>query len=433
MTSKILRILQIGDLHYDPENKSFLDQKDSAFSKHLSSMISTSPVEDSLRSIITNAEKKDCDAIVVMGDIGDKGKKNLYREGVHFLLDAMTENPILKERIVVLPGNHDVNRDDALIGITEKFKHIAVALQEVGLSSVDLQRPTVRLLSRGNCGALLFALNSCIGCGERRFLPERIGEKIQTLITEALQSTSPPQPFDSQQFPDMLTQYYEQLDTPAFDAKAIDELFSRAAESTVQESSVFIVASHHNLLPQAQPRIAPYSELINGGQFRNHLLQLNRPVIYLHGHVHSEIIEIVQQPSNPQSMILCISAPLVNTGYNIIEIMFNEEGAAFGCRVVQYRMSDGGKIVEQPEHLKVPFYRTIEQAMNALNGKIMAYVFSQRGPAYWPDLLKHLRESDSELTEETLRDAIRELSWNRYLVLRNESQQHKLWRIEGTI
>jgi DNA repair exonuclease SbcCD nuclease subunit len=124
MTAKILRILQIGDLHYDPKGKSFLDQKDGAFSTHLSSMITTSPVEDSLRSIITNAEKKNCDAIVVMGDIGDKGKKDLYREGVHFLLDAMTENPILKEKIIVLPGNHDVNRDDALIGIAEKFQHI---------------------------------------------------------------------------------------------------------------------------------------------------------------------------------------------------------------------------------------------------------------------------------------------------------------------
>lgn len=433
MTAKILRILQIGDLHYDPNSPSFLDDKDSAFSRDLSSMIATSPVEDSLRSIITNAEKKNCDAIVVMGDIGDKGKKDLYRAGVHFLLDAMTENPILKQKIVVLPGNHDVNRDDALIGITEKFEHIARTLAEVGLTSVEIQKPTVKPLRQDNCQALLFALNSCIGCGERRFLPERIGDKIQTLITDALKVSSAPVP-GPHHFPDMLTQYYEQLDTPALDATAMDNLFSQAAEATTEEAPVIVVASHHNLLPQAQPRIAPYSELVNGGQFRNHLLQLNRPVIYLHGHTHSETVEIIQQPTHPHSMVLCISAPLVSRGYNIIEILFNSDGAAFGCRIVRYRISDGGKVTEQPDPIKIPFYRTIEQAMNALNGKIMAYVFAQKGrPAYWPNLIQHLHKTDPDLAEDILRDAITELSWNRYLVLRNESQQHKLWRIEGTI
>lgn len=431
MTANTLRILQIGDLHYG-SNASFLDKKDTAFPPELTSMINVSPLEDSLRSIISTAQKLDCDAIVATGDLGDKGRKELYRQGVHFLLDALTGNPALKDKIIVLPGNHDIDRDDALIGIQQKFAHIEEALREVGLDSVKVDEPTIKHIYKANSGALLFALNSCIGCGERRFLPERIGGQIQALISDLIVPSNAPAP-SGDQFPDMLTQYYEQLDTPAFDAGAIDLLFAKATSTTLQDASVFVIATHHNLLPQAQPRIAPYSELVNGGQFRSHLLQLDRPVIYLHGHIHSEVVEVIHQPSNARSLVISISAPLVSLGYNIIEILFTDEGAAFGCRILRYRLSDGGKVVELPGPLKIPFYRTIEQAMNPLNSQIMSYVFSHQGRVYWPDLLSHLREQDIDIREEAVSDAIRELSWNRYLVLRNEDRPFKHWRIEGTI
>jgi len=360
-----------------------------------------------------------------MGDIVDKGHKELYVEGLHFLIDAFVGDSTLRDKTIVLPGNHDVNRDDALIGIDEKFEHINSALVGMGLPVIEVSRALMISLSRGNSTGVLFALNSCVGCGERRSLPERIGAEIEHLISAQIGAT-PAGPF---LFPDMLTQYYEQLDTPAFSDSAINSLHDLASERRLHDCPVFIVAAHHNLLPQAQPRIAPYSELINGGQMRNLLLEFQRPVIYLHGHTHTSPIEIIHHPTNDSSLLISISAPEMRGGFNVIEILSNKDGRAFGCRVRPFRISDGGKPVERPA-IQIPFYRHVQQAMSQLNGAIIRTVYESHGPLYWPDLCDCLHKLGVVLSDGDLEHAIRELSWNRFLTVQNEGAPNTQWRIE---
>ena len=427
----LLRIVQIGDLHHGGQQaQSFVDDHDSAFSRELVTLLNPQPIEDNLRAIILAVQNEGCDAVVAMGDVVDKGNKALYSAGLHLLLDALISDNEVKGKTIVLPGNHDINRNDALISIAAKFEHIHAAITDIGLSPVPMDDVRTLSLAHGTSRAALFALNSCIGCGERRLLPERIGRQIEELISSHIRDAA----FSATgttQFPDMLTQYYEQLDTPAFSNDAMNKLQTAALSFNTDSASAFVVAAHHNLLSQAQPRIAPYSELINGGQFRNLLLEFDRPIIYLHGHTHTDPIEIVQQPARDGALLVCISAPELRRGFNIVEILFNQTGAAFGCRVRPYRTADGGKPKEQAP-IKIPFYRHVQQAMSQLNGAILNVIFEKQ-TIYWPDLQTELKSKEYDISDQDLSYAIRELSWNSYLLLHNEEQPIMRWRMSSPL
>ena len=62
-----------------------------------------------------------------------------------------------------------------------------------------------------------------------------------------------------------------------------------------------VIVAHHNLLPQRLPRLAPYTELVNGGALRASLGELGKPVLYLHGHIHEDPIEILRSPGGAPS------------------------------------------------------------------------------------------------------------------------------------
>jgi predicted MPP superfamily phosphohydrolase len=174
MPDSLLRIVQIGDLHHGGTPTAVLDDKDKAFSRDLVEMLRPDPVEDNLREIILTVQNASCDAILAMGDIVDTGHIEYYRQGLHLLLDAIVSDPTTRGKTIVLPGNHDIHRAEALQGIRKKFEHIASAVAEMGLTSVGVDEIKTISLLNASSKATLFAFNSCIGCGERRFLPERI-------------------------------------------------------------------------------------------------------------------------------------------------------------------------------------------------------------------------------------------------------------------
>jgi hypothetical protein len=101
MASSILRIIQLGDLHYKADVPApTIDDKDPAVSRSLVSVITANPLEDNLRAAILTAKNSPCDAVVAMGDIVDKGHKEFYADGVHMLLDAFVADDELRKRTI---------------------------------------------------------------------------------------------------------------------------------------------------------------------------------------------------------------------------------------------------------------------------------------------------------------------------------------------
>src|SRR5690606_2090186 len=62
-------------------------------------------VARALREVVAIHASRPLDSIVVTGDITDAGTRAEWLE----FMDAMKEFPSLRERLLFVPGNHDVN------------------------------------------------------------------------------------------------------------------------------------------------------------------------------------------------------------------------------------------------------------------------------------------------------------------------------------
>jgi hypothetical protein len=175
------------------------------------------------------------------------------------------------------------------------------------------------------------------------------------------------------------------------------------------------------------PRIAHYSEFINGGAVRTKLLNFDRPLIYLHGHLHTSPIEVVRVPDRARSAIISISAPLFRDGYNVIEVAFNQDAVPLGCRVIAYRL-DGSHCRVVTSNI-IPAWTAAEglRLATARARELMRVLepdtVIQRG-----DLLAKVRWMASELD-----DALTELRWLGTVDIPNHDRPSIHWRVARSI
>ncbi len=118
---------------------------------------------------------------------------------------------------------------------------------------------------------------------------------------------------------------------------------------------ISIVLSHHNLLPQAIPRVALYAELLNAGVARSRLLGLHKTILYCHGHIHDDPIEVLTDPQNPGSQVILISAPTLSRGFNTITTEFGRKGFPLGCIITAHRLRKRDGSVER-RSVRVPLH-----------------------------------------------------------------------------
>ena len=282
-------------------------------------------------------------AILLSGDLSTYGKIDGYKDCLRFLKKRIPANFFDSEpfqKLFIVPGNHDIDRkkvsDDSLYC---KFKPIQESLEEEKFPEVPVpDLKTEKLCQDPSCSVLVISINSCIGCGERRYYPE----KIRDAISKSLDCNE-----EEKDDEELMELCYEMIDTPVIKNEDIDEMVQHIQSQ--DENLLPIILTHHNLLPQKRPRIAMYTELLNSGYIRERLLMLNRPIIYLHGHLHDDPIEIIQSPRYEKAKIICISAPLLfpNTkdktkkfGFNKIKIICGEHGIPIGCKITYHRPTE---------------------------------------------------------------------------------------------
>lgn len=306
-----------------------VDDKDSRFPQELKKIIAAAPIKSCLQKIYELIEAGRASAVIFMGDLTDYGGLAGYKACAKYISTALQIGRFGQQSqlpVGIVPGNHDVNRalaQEAQIGA--KFSPLIAALAAEGLPSIPVAEPIwMNVLNDAAQISLRVALlNSCWGCGAKEFIPEEFREDVQAAIESALKRGQPDQ---------QIAAYYDrQFDTPAFSSDTMEKLVSRLP--AVNECGVLVVAAHHNLLPQQQPRLAPYTELVNSGAIRSVLQNLERPVIYLHGHIHHDPIEIIQKPAS--SPVVSIAAPEIQSGFNVIELVYTRSHLPLNCRVVK--------------------------------------------------------------------------------------------------
>ncbi len=192
-----------------------------------------------------------------------------------------------------------------------------------------------------------------------------------------------------------------------------------------------IVLSHHNLLPQAIPRIALYAELLNAGVARSRLLALGKSILYCHGHIHDDPIEVLTNPLNQGSQVILISAPTLSRGFNTITIEFGRRGFPLGCIVTAHRLStrDGGvedKLVRIPLH--VPHLDTTRRLGNEHVLEVIELL--PENEIRFKDVQKRLQEAHNHrLQVGTLAETLLEAEWLGCVALRNQEHEAEHWHV----
>jgi len=333
-----LKIVQIGDIHF-PDAGPLVDAKDPGMSPHVINAVAAHPLQNMMRSVVSVCRNDASVAgVFLCGDLTSGGDLNGYKDCVAYLRRAIgTACPAVwnPTNIHVVPGNHDVDRslvDPTGADLFQKFVPLQDAWDDAGdpvLAVTSLRRTTVNVRS---AKAELFSLNSCLGCGEKRYLPDELS-KFPELLTRLNRSITPARIFEL---------LGEQLDTPAFAEEHMSDLVDRI--SRLPSDRAPLVTAHHNILPQALLRVAIYTEVLNSGLVRSRLGQCGRKIIYCHGHIHDGPIEIVTTPTDPQGGVIVVSTPEFADGFNVLEIQYGLRGIPLGLIVHQYRIRPDGSV-----------------------------------------------------------------------------------------
>jgi hypothetical protein len=247
-----VRLLHVGDVHY-PEAvaERLTDLKDRAFPSHIVESSVLKPLELVMRELLSQVELG-CDGMLLSGDLTDFGDLKSYKACVEYLRPSI--DSMGPERIHAVPGNHDVDRSAIPAGgvnMLAKFGSIRNVWEGLGLPVLAVDGARITEITSPTGGrAQVLSVNSSFGCGEKRYLPEGIADELTELIKKHA-ATLPPI--------DAFRLVGETLDTPAFQHKDIEQACGGIAATS--DNSVPVVLSHHNLLPQALPRIAMYTEI----------------------------------------------------------------------------------------------------------------------------------------------------------------------------
>jgi hypothetical protein len=422
---KSVTLVQLGDVHL-PDCRDDLvgDIKDSGAPRALVDSIAPQKLMLVIRSVLDVCDRRAVAGVLICGDLTSRGSIAEYEECVQYLNRALDLANVARwspEVLHVVPGNHDVDRamcdpdgKDLLI----KFDQLKQTWADIGLPILAVESVRASRVAAGESGVELFSVNSCMGCGEKRLLPEAVADQIKDILDRYAASAAPADAFDL---------VGEQLDTPAFDHNHVEDLMKGIAE--LDDSWVPIVLAHHNVLPQAIPRIALYTEVVNGGLVRSRLASCNRPVIYCHGHIHDDPVEIIQDQRKTNGKVIAVSAPELIKGFNVITLYFSRRHLPLGCEISCFRLQNDGAVTEA-QRLRVPLatstslskYRddTIHAVLQATTDK----------PLRFEELRERVNEGRATaLQRPSIKEALSEAEWLELIEITNRTESFEHWQI----
>jgi hypothetical protein len=420
-----LRIIQVGDVHLPGavRGERSLDEKDRRFPPGMRNVISTHPTKNVFQQIYRLLQTEDFAAILFMGDLTDIGNLAGYSSCATYIARALqlgSQGELTNTPIGIVPGNHDINRELAKkVGLTPKFAPLVAALASVGLPTLPVARPIWLDVGENSAKAKIALLNSCWGCGAQEFIPQEFRPDVFTAIDQALARGEPERTTRA---------YYDrQFDTPAFSHQTIQEFSKVAAELAGAE--ILIACAHHNLLPQRKSRLAPYTELINSGALRGVLCELQRPVIYLHGHIHDDPIEIIATPDS--APLICISAPEATSGFNVLNFAFTPTGVPLSCNIFKWRFDDSG-VLAQRERLPISLLGQRRRSHDRTLVQLYAMLLNS-GELYWADLVRLSSTIYTQNPEAQLEEGLELLATDGRVIIENHEMPRASWIVGAKV
>lgn len=417
---EVFKLVQVGDVHFpDEENAALaIDDHDPGFPDRVKSAVGIPPLQVAFQAVANLLETTNPDVLTFMGDYTSRGDSSQLERSLRYLREMVPDSwasRVAASSLLII-GNHDVDRRVDPEG-SERWDLINAAVRSAGFPEAAVVSPSrVSWTGTEDGHVAVFGLNTCTGCGETRrlspLIKAEVEAKLSSLLADAALSKAD------------LEQIVDVIDTPAVSEDAVREL--RELISAIPREYAIVVCGHHNLLPQATPRIAPYAELLNGGALRECLLSLDRPIIFLHGHLHTDPVEVIRSPRYRSGAIICIAAPIFRDGFNVLEIAFRE-GVPLGCKVVEYRRS--GSQVDKRPPLVIPLWGTAEGLKLASSeGRALMQLLPADTATY-----QAMLKSEPAWPEETVGNAIDELGWLGMIEVLNPDSPKHLRRVMRAI
>lgn len=428
-----LRILQIGDVHYSEAiaAKAKTDTKDPTFNHSTLAGLSTPPFQSVIRRLLETIKSEQIDIVAVMGDITDRGDEKGLDAGLAQLKAVFENSRVPNSAIHFVPGNHDIKRLGTHSSADTRFDELISAMTKHGFKFVAPEQPSIGNFSSGPAEIKIACINTCFGCGTKRNYPDIVSDAITKAIDDEIKKNAG----DASKLKRVLSAVYE-MDTPAIHDDVLQVVSHEA--SFLDGDDVMVVAGHHNILPQKITRIAPYTELVNAGQFRNNLLSYSCNVIYLHGHVHDDPIEVISSPDCPSTKLVLIGAPLLNDGFNLVEVAFSSAGVALGCVVKKYRMNSSSQI-HISSSKQISFWKERLSEFGALSceaDEISRYLRNSER-RYFRDIASHYAkaklEGEAGDADSLVRRTLEELWWLGVVQIDHLEKHQSRWVVRNVI
>lgn len=438
MTLAIVSVLQIGDVHFpgEQENSTQSDVKDDSFPEGLLTYVASSRLWKVVRRIQETIDTGQPPHAIFVGDITTGANTAAYGQALDYFHRAFVEGRKFYSTnsfMQIIPGNHDITRNKTFsLSLTDKFAAFKKMIDDRNLPPLPIDAVrVVKVPVDGFSGVNihLILVNSCYGCGEQRHLPEKIRASVVKAYQVAAEEAEK-DPIDPQaKLAEVLFQTAQPMDTPLI--SELDLAFVDSYIRQMPDHDVPIVCAHHNFLPQFRPRIDTYTELLNAGNLRRTLLELERPVLFLHGHIHDDPIDVITDPKRPKSLVISISAPLLHEGFNSIAIAFNANQIPIGCRVEEIRISDSGRTFVNP--IVIPFW-TSAVLLSVISADAHA-LFSamDRTKTYRLLELPTLLNDNSPVDLGKIKDMVLELDWLKLVEVKLISAASDYWHVRRFI
>lgn len=446
MGSKIVRILQIGDIHLPwwPDAKTSIDQKDEKFSEYIVQDLTQNKLSLVLKSLNKVASSGGISAAIFMGDFTSKGDVPEIAKCVK-IFDTIIKDSKSDRKVEIfgVPGNHDVSLADARkLGPINKFDHLVNAFHDCDWNDPPVESCLFKVITGENGAKIdVFLINTAIGSMSVHLLPVEIGSQFnrENLDESAVEFLS--QDTDERAQPDLggalrpksRRQQLDQLDTPYVAKNAFSSMLDFISQI---EADTALVCAHHNLLPQRTPRITPYAEMLNAGLLRDCLLRTNKNIIYLHGHIHEDPVEVIYKPvpygrNKKYTSILMVAAPPIWDGFNEVSFFCDSNSEIFLVRITEYRPDRNGNIGNFSDQ-KTRFFPISASRENLMtkNSKIFWDRLRDKKMLGWQEAMDLCKDIVSDADE--LEHLLMTLFCNEVIDIHNLGKDRKKWRIINT-
>jgi hypothetical protein len=146
---------------------------------------------------------------------------------------------------------------------------------------------------------------------------------------------------------------------------------------------------------------------------------LDRPIIYCHGHIHDDPVEVVVNPRQDSGKLVIVSAPEAVKGFNLLNVFFGKNHGPLGLEVVRYRLKNDGDVYPETP-IRISF--CMQAGMSSQLDVDARSAVTASMPVFEPLKVvrdRFIRETNRELQYASLRDRLIEAEWHGLIELEN--------------